>query len=97
MKDFALVTWSGDRLVGYEPLTSDSLDGAISFAHGLLSERTRGHAQWLVKMGVHYVLDHGHHDPEMLIMGPRTPVGTWHLTDVDGAARLRWEYQPTDS
>ena len=91
MTDFALMTWSGDRLVSYEPLTSDTTEGAISFVHGLLSERTRNHARWLVKMGVHYVLDHGHHEPDMLIVGPRISVGTWHLTEVEGQAKLRWE------
>ena len=60
MQNYNLTTWSGDRLVGYEPIVAASAGEAVAFAQGLLTERTRGETHFLVKMGVRYVVDHGH-------------------------------------
>lgn len=91
MLEYALITWAGDQMVAYEPIYSETEGEAVSFACGMLSERSRGHARWLAKMGVRYILDHGHHPPEALIAGTRQTVGTWHLVDEGATTKLLWQ------
>ena len=91
MQNYNLTTWSGDRLVGYEPIVAASAGEAVAFAQGLLTERTRGETHFLVKMGVRYVVDHGHRALEELTLGTESTIGTWHTVEQGGGVRLLWK------
>lgn len=93
MQQYNLTTWSGDRLVAYEPITAPTAGEAVAFAQGLLTERTKGETNFLAKMGVRYVVDHGHRPLEELTVGTESIIGTWHIVEHAGGTKLLW--QPT--
>ncbi|MFN4295243.1 MAG: hypothetical protein ACK4FB_00240 [Brevundimonas sp.] len=93
MQKYSLTTWSGERLVAYEPITAPTTGEAVAFVQGLLAERTKGETNFLAKLGVRYVIDHGHRSLEELTVGTGTTVGTWHIVEHDGGTKLLW--QPT--
>lgn len=70
MQNYCLLTYTGPRMVAYEPVVSRTDSEAIAFIHGMLSERTRHHTNFLAKMGVRYVMDHGERTVEDLVTSP---------------------------
>ena len=88
---FVLTTWAGDKLVRYEPIYAPSADHAVIYAQGVLTERTKGHEDFLIEAGVRYCVDNDVQDPGAYILNMKTLVGTWHLIHDQPSARLVWE------
>lgn len=59
MTDYALTTWAGDRLIGYEPIIAKSAPEATAFAQGMLTERVRHHVKDLDNKNLRYDVEHG--------------------------------------
>jgi hypothetical protein len=91
MQNYNLTTWSGERLVGYEPIAASSAGEAVAFAQGMLTERTRGHGRILASMGVRYLVDHGERSLDDLTIGSESAIGTWHLVEQGLDIRLLWK------
>ena len=91
MQNYNLTTWLGERMVAYEPLTSHTVGEVIAFVHGMLTERARGEGSLLAKLGVRYVIDHGHRALEELTIGTESSIGTWHVVEGPGGAKLVWQ------
>lgn len=91
MRNYCLLTYANDRMVSYEPIVARTDSEAVSFIHGMLSERARNHTNFLAKVGVRYVVDHGERSLEELATSPQTMMGAWHLVEFDGQSRLVWE------
>ena len=88
---FVLTTWAGEKLVRYEPIYAPTADHAVIYAQGVLTERTKGHEDFLIEAGVRYCVDNDVQDPGAYILNPKTLVGTWHLVQDQPAPRLVWE------
>lgn len=91
MQNFNLTTWSGDRMVAYEPLTAYTVGEVVAFVQGMLTERTRGEGRLLAKFGVRYVIDHGHRSLDDLTIGTESCVGTWHIVERGDDVKLLWQ------
>lgn len=88
---FVLTTWAGEKLVRYEPIYAPTADHAVIYTQGVLSERTKGHEDFLIEAGVRYCVDNDVQDPGAYILNLKTLVGTWHLIQDQPSARLVWE------
>lgn len=95
MQKFNLMTWSGGRLVAYEPITASSKSEAVAFAQGILTERTKGETDFLNRVNVWYVIDHGHHALDDLPTEAASGIGSWHIAQEIGGTALLW--QPNDA
>lgn len=96
MQNFNLTTWAGDRMVAYEPLTAYTIGEVVAFVHGMITERTRAEGNLLAKLGVRYVIDHGHRALEELTVGTESNVGTWHTVEHAGGTKLLWQPNEAD-
>lgn len=91
---FVLTTWAGDKLVAYEPIIAQDVTQAAVYVQGVLSERTKGHEDYLIQTGVRYCLDNDLQDPAAYILNPSSLLGTWHLVPSNPSARLVWQHGP---
>lgn len=92
MQNFALTTWAGERMVAHEPVVAESISEARAFVQGMVTERVRDHTSMLARMGVRYVIEHGHRTLEELSThSPANQIGVWHLVEVEGVTKLIWE------
>jgi len=96
LRNFNLTTWSGERLVAYEPITAASPEEAVAFVQGMLAERTKGETDFLAKMGIRYVIDHGHRALQELPIGAKPGIGSWHLAEDIGGPTLLWQPNEAD-
>lgn len=96
MQNYNLTCWSGDRMISYEPVVAHSAGEAIAYCQGLLTERTRHAMQFLGKMGVRYVVDHGHRRLEDLSTSQSTWLGVWHIIEMGGESTLVWQPNERD-
>lgn len=78
-------------MVSYEPLIVQGTGDVIAYTQGMLYERTRYEATFLAKMGIRYVLDHGHRALESLTIGTESHIGIWHLVERSGCTVLLWQ------
>lgn len=91
---FVLTTWAGDKLVAYEPIVAEDVTQVAAYVQGVLSERTRGHEDYLIQAGVRYCLDSALQDPAAYILNPASLQGTWHLVPGKPSARLVRQHGP---
>jgi len=92
MQNYALTTWSNDRMVGYEAIVAASAGEAKAFVQGLITERTRDHTSMLARLGVRYVVEDGFRKiDELTTHSPANAIGTWHIVEDMGATKLIWQ------
>lgn len=96
MQNYNLCCYSGDRMISYEPVMAQSAAEAIAYCQGMLVERTRHAMNFLGKMGVRYVVDHGHRRLEELAVSDSTSLGIWHIVEMDGVSTLVWQPNERD-
>ena len=92
MKNYAVSTWAGDRLVSHEPMFAESISEVKAFVQGMISERVRDHTSMLARLGVRYVIEHGHRTlEELTTRSPDNALGSWHVVEKPGGAQLIWQ------
>ena len=88
---YALTTWSGDNLSGYEPLIAKSIAEATAFAQGMLTERIRNHEEILAGRNVRYVVEHGHRElQEVTSDHVADAIGSWSINSARDGLPLLW-------
>ena len=91
MQNYALTTWSNDRMLSYEPIVSASAGEATAFAQGLLTERTCNHLKMLAEQGIRYVVEHGHRSlQEVTSDHVAVAIGTWTINSPAHGSPLIW-------
>lgn len=92
MQNFALTTWAGERMVAHEPVVAESISEARAFVQGMITERIRDHTSMLARLGVRYIIEHGHRTLEELTThSPVNQVGVWHVVEKAGGGKLVWQ------
>lgn len=92
MQKYAVTTWAGERMVGHEPVIAESISEAKAFVQGMITERVRDHTSMLARLGVRYVIEHGHRTLEELTThSPVNALGVWHVVEKPGGATLIWQ------
>lgn len=92
MQEYAVSTWAGERMVGHEPIFAESISEARAFVQGMVTERVRDHTSMLARLGVRYVIEHGHRTLEELTThSPVNSLGTWHVVEKPGGSSLIWQ------
>ena len=88
---YALTTWSGDNLSGYEPMMATSIEEATAFAQGMLTERIRNHEEMLAGRNVRYVVERGHRElHEVTSDHAATAIGSWTINTTGVGLPLLW-------
>jgi len=88
---YALTTWSGDNLSGYEPLFAKSISVATAFAQGMLTERIRDHEETLARGNVRYVVERGHRElHEVTSNHVADTIGSWTINTTGDGLPLLW-------
>lgn len=94
MTTFNLITMLGDQVSGIEPIICDVQQDAVAFSCGVLTERTKVHAEMYANLGIRWTVEEGERFlGEATIPAGRT-VGTWKLVLSDGRLKLTWADPP---
>ena len=92
MTPFALVTWANEALVAYEPLFNRSVEEALAYAEGMISERVNPSRTDAIRPGVTYAMEVGRRDisqtPHFI---PEILVGAWFIREVEGRSSIVWQ------
>lgn len=91
---FVLTTWAGDKMVGFEPIVASDINQAAMYVQGVLSERTKGHEDYLIQTGARYCIDSDLESPDAYALNSATLQGTWHLVPAKPVPRLVWQNAP---
>lgn len=90
MTTYNLITMLGDQISGIEPIICDVQRDAVAYSCGVLTERTKAHAEMYANVGVHWEVEQG----ERLLGDATIPagrkVGTWKLVLSGGRLKLAW-------
>ena len=91
MQTFNLVTMLGDQVSGLEPIVCGCPQEAIAYSCGILTERTKGHADMYANLAVRWMVEEGTRSPD----DPATPLGrtlgTWSVEMSGGRSKLVWD------
>lgn len=90
MNHYNLSTWVGDQITAYEPLLAAGDEMAISFTQGVLTERTKGRAEALMKDSVVYVVEQGYRGLQDM-EAPSRSLGAWYFEESFGVLGLVWK------
>ena len=88
---YALTTWSGEALSGYEPLMATSIKEAKAFAQGMVTERIRNHEEMLAGRNVRYVVERGLRELHEVTSGHvADAIGSWTINTTGDGFPLLW-------
>ncbi|PZT98597.1 MAG: hypothetical protein DI624_07255 [Brevundimonas sp.] len=90
MTTYNLITMLGDQVSGIEPIVCDVQQDAVAYSCGVLTERTRVHAEMYANLGVHWTIDEGERSLGDATVPADRRVGTWRLAFAGGQPRLVW-------
>lgn len=94
MTTYNLITMHGDQVSGIEPIICDMQQDAVAFSCGVLTERTRAHAEMYPNLSVHWLVEEGERHLGDATIPAGRKVGTWKLVFSSGRQKLAWTDQP---
>lgn len=90
MHTYNLITMLGDQVSGLEPIVSADQQDAVAYSCGVLTERTKSHAEMYANLGVHWVIEEGNRALADATVPAGRRVGGWRLVFSGGQPKLMW-------
>lgn len=90
MLTFNLITMLGEQVSGFEPIICGDQQDAVAYSCGVLTERTKAHAEMYVNLSVHWSLEEAERSLGDATVSAGRKVGTWRLVFSGGQAKLAW-------
>ena len=87
---YNLLTLIDGRLSAIEPVVSDTNEGAIAFASGVLTERLKGHLGMFVALKVRWGVDTGNRDLGDVTLATGPALGAFDIVTCSEGPRLVW-------
>ena len=96
MTTYNLITMHGDQVSAIEPIICDVQQDAVAFSCGVLTERTKAHAEMYANLGVHWMIEEGERFLGDATVPAGRRVGIWRLAFAQGQPRLVWgDHKPS--
>jgi len=80
----------GDQVSGIEPIICNDQQDAVAFSCGVLTERTKAHAEMYANLGVGWTVEEGERFLGDAMVPAGRKVGTWKLVVSGGQSKLTW-------
>lgn len=90
MTIFNLITMLGEQVSGIEPIICGDQQDAVAYSCGVLTERTKAHAEMYANLNVHWSLEEGERSLGDATVPAGRKVGTWRLVFSGGQPKLVW-------
>lgn len=90
MTTYNLITMLGDHVFGIEPVICNDQQNAVAFSCGVLTERTKAHAEMYANLGVRWMVEEGERFLGDATVPAGRKVGTWRLVFCGGQPKLTW-------
>ena len=90
MLTFNLITMLGDQISGIEPIICGDQQDAVAYSCGVLTERTKAHAEMYANLSVHWLMEEGERSLGDATVPAGRRVGTWRLVFSGGQPKLAW-------
>ena len=90
MTTYNLITMHGDQVSGIEPIICEAQQDAVAYSCGVLTERTRVHAEMYANLGVYWSLEEGQRHLGNATVPAGRRVGEWRLVLSGGQTKLAW-------
>ncbi|MET3780153.1 hypothetical protein ABIC32_000783 [Brevundimonas sp. 1080] len=90
MTTYNLITMLGDQVSGIEPIVCDVQQDAVAYSCGVLTERTKAHAEMYANLSVHWLVEEGERFLGDATIPAGRAVGIWKLVLSGGRLKLAW-------
>lgn len=90
MTTYNLITMLGEQVSGIEPIVCEDQQDAVAYSCGVLTERTKIHAEMYANLGVHWMIEEGERFLGDATVPAGRNVGAWRLVFSEGRPRLMW-------
>src|SRR3989344_4190692 len=87
---YNLITMVREQVSGIEPSICAGQHDAVAYSCGVLTERTKAHAEMYANLGVHWFVEEGERSLADATVSAGRRIGTWRLVFSGGQMKLVW-------